>query len=208
MMINPNTSLSLSLIRHGETELLTKGMILRGRIDDALTDKGWAQMHATFDSVYPTAGWQMIISSPLSRCRLFAKVQADKTGLPLYVLDDLQEISFGDWEGRLTADLFKEVPELMAKWWQTPTEFTPPDAESIADFGARIDRTMAQIATLATQHGCQHLCIITHGGVIKYLYCRAKNLPLDEVMQVPVELGELHPFSLVYHDNHWALSCG
>lgn len=36
-------TLHLDLLRHGETEL---GGGLRGSLDDALTDKGWAQMHA------------------------------------------------------------------------------------------------------------------------------------------------------------------
>ena len=36
-------TLHLDLLRHGETEL---GGGLRGSLDDALTDKGWAQMRA------------------------------------------------------------------------------------------------------------------------------------------------------------------
>ena len=57
----------LDLLRHGETEL---GGGLRGSLDDALTELGWAQMH---EAVQGQGPWDRIVSSPLQRCRLFAR---------------------------------------------------------------------------------------------------------------------------------------
>ena len=55
----------LDLLRHGETE---QGG-LRGSLDDALTEKGWAQMR---DAVAEAGPWQVLVSSPLQRCARFA----------------------------------------------------------------------------------------------------------------------------------------
>ena len=60
-------TLRLDLLRHGETEL---GGGLRGSIDDALTDTGWAQMRA---AVVGQGPWDRLVSSPLQRCARFAE---------------------------------------------------------------------------------------------------------------------------------------
>ncbi|MFC0820292.1 histidine phosphatase family protein [Moraxella marmotae] len=184
----------LSCLRHGETELLTQGMILRGKTDDALTDKGWQQMLDGFNQGMQINAWQAIITSPLSRCADFAHAQADKYQLPMVVIDGLQEMDFGDWEGQFTADLYAKYPKQLAAWWQKPTQFTPNRGESIMQFARRIDDALVQIDRLCQTHAWDNLCVITHGGVIKYLYLLALNLPLDEILSQPVELGEIHRF--------------
>lgn len=188
--------LTLCMLRHGETELLAQGRILRGRLDDPLTAKGKAQMQAAFDGEFPKQAWQAIVSSPLSRCADFARQKSDEYQLPLLVLDDLQEMDFGEWEGQFTADLFAQFPDEIARWWQSPSQFTPPNAESMADFAKRIDGALGQIAQFAHENHHQRLCVICHGGVIKYLYCKAQHLSLDEILQQPAELGEFHCFNL------------
>ena len=45
-------SVRLDLLRHGETEL---GGGLRGSLDDALTELGWAQMHEAVQGQGPWA---------------------------------------------------------------------------------------------------------------------------------------------------------
>lgn len=59
--------LHLDLLRHGETEL---GGGLRGSLDDALTDKGWAQMRQAVAGQGP---WDRLVSSPCSAVRASPK---------------------------------------------------------------------------------------------------------------------------------------
>ncbi len=68
--------LYLDFLRHGETSL---SHTLRGRTDDALTAKGWAQMRSTITQSEQTdQAWDVIYSSPLQRCRLFAEEWAEQ----------------------------------------------------------------------------------------------------------------------------------
>lgn len=63
--------LCLDFLRHGETSL---SHTLRGKTDDALTAKGWAQMQSTIAQAEQVSqAWDVIYSSPLQRCRLFAE---------------------------------------------------------------------------------------------------------------------------------------
>lgn len=188
-------ALSLSFIRHGQTELLKQGDILRGRTDDALTAWGYEQMANTFGA--KVSGYQAIFSSPLSRCAIFAKDMATAHHLPLFVIDDLQEIDFGDWENTRTSELYARFPDELNQYWQTPHLYTPPNAECVTDFRKRIIRAVSKISDACQCHHIQRACVVCHGGVIKMLYVLAKNLPISEVLTTPVALGESHEF---YHD--------
>ena len=64
----------LDLLRHGETE---QGG-LRGSLDDALTDKGWAQMRQAVAEAGP---WEVLVSSPLQRCARFAEELGERLNL-------------------------------------------------------------------------------------------------------------------------------
>ena len=79
-------TLRLDLLRHGETEL---GGGLRGSLDDALTEKGWAQMRA---AVIEQGPWDRLVSSPLQRCARFAEELGAQLGLPVQLDKDLQEL--------------------------------------------------------------------------------------------------------------------
>lgn len=188
--------LTLSFLRHGETELLTQGLVLRGQLDDPLTDRGREQMNTAFDKYLPMYDWQAIISSPLSRCAEIARQKSAQYKLPLLLLDELGELNFGEWEGKFTAELFEQFSNELAIWWQSPTQFTPPNGESITSFAKRIDTALIKIEQFAKANQYDKLCIISHGGVIKYLYCKAQMLSLDEILKQPVELGEFHHFIL------------
>lgn len=101
--------LHLELLRHGETEL---GGGLRGSLDDALTEQGWAQLRAAVQGAGP---WDRLISSPLQRCARFAEEVALANALPLHFEADLQELHFGDWEGRTAAQLMDSDAEALGR---------------------------------------------------------------------------------------------
>jgi broad specificity phosphatase PhoE len=65
----------IDLLRHGE---VLGGSCYRGITDDPLTNKGWQQMQAKLDC---NKHWDVIISSPLSRCHHFAKLLSSELQL-------------------------------------------------------------------------------------------------------------------------------
>ncbi|MEE1979377.1 histidine phosphatase family protein [Shewanella xiamenensis] len=190
----------LLLLRHGECE---GGAILRGRVDVPLSDKGWRQMSAAVAAQATVC--HGIYSSTSKRCAEFAKAFAAElhssasvgisldapAPLPLKVnlLEELQEIAFGDWDGCLLDDLYQQDGERMAAYWQDPWAVSPPNGETMASFEARIDGAIEQIlnkefAQLALDdeqaHGeCNanvptaNIWVLTHGGVIRHLMARA-----------------------------------
>jgi alpha-ribazole phosphatase len=174
-------SLHLELLRHGETEL---GGGLRGSLDDALTEQGWAQLRG---SVVEAGPWDRVISSPLQRCARFAEELAAQHGVPLTLEPDLQELHFGVWEGRSAAELMQTDAEALGRFWADPYAFTPPEGEPLLTFETRV---LAAVQRLHGRHAGERLLLITHGGVMRLLLARARGLPRSELLQVQVAHAE------------------
>ncbi|ROL66405.1 alpha-ribazole phosphatase family protein [Pseudomonas vranovensis] len=172
----------IDLLRHGETEL---GGGLRGSLDDALTDKGWAQMRAAVSDAGP---WDALVSSPLQRCARFAQELGTQLNLPLQLAPGLQELHFGEWEGRSAAALMLTHEAELGRFWADPYAYTPPGGEPVADFSVRV---LQAISALHQAHAGQQLLLVTHGGVMRLLLARARGLPREQLLQVEVAHGAL-----------------
>ncbi|WP_437880612.1 alpha-ribazole phosphatase family protein [Pseudomonas sp. LRF_L74] len=174
-------SLGIDLLRHGET---VSGGSFRGSIDDALTEQGWAQMRAAV-----VAGeWDVLVSSTLQRCARFAEVLAAQRNLALELDADLQELHFGDWEGRTALQLMDTSARELGLFWEDPYAFTPPGGESLLQFESRV---LSALARIARRHAGRRVLLVTHGGVIRLLVARARRLPREQLMQVEVAHGAL-----------------
>ena len=184
--------LYLDFLRHGETSL---SHTLRGRTDDALTAKGWSQMRSTITQSEQTGqAWDVIYSSPLQRCRLFAEQWAEQKQLPLYIEPNLQEMDFGEWEAQSTERLYQLYPDELAQFWQTPLSFTPPQAESLLTFKSRVLESVETLTQQMYARGWTRALIISHGGVIKLLKCQALKQHDNDLLKMSAELGQLNCF--------------
>lgn len=186
----------LDWLRHGESELSS---VLRGSTDDALTVKGWAQMQHSIDMVLQTDAvlpWQVIYSSPLQRCAHFAQDLAQQHQLELIQDPGLQEMHFGAWEGQSTADLYAKYPEQLAQFWQTPSQFSPPQAETLQLFQRRVINAVKMILRQMSRQGQQHALVVSHAGVIKLLKTLALGQDVDRLLSQSAELGQLHRFDI------------
>lgn len=174
----------LLLLRHGECE---GGAILRGRVDVPLSVKGWQQMSV---AVKAQSGiYHRIYSSSSRRCAEFAQgfagtVVAQLQNLnapsPLSVtlLDSLQELDFGDWDGRTFDELYQQQGEQLAAYWQNPWLAPPPQGESMASFEQRVNAAIEGIlaqafAQMAQDNQTATIWVISHGGVLRHLIARA-----------------------------------
>lgn len=179
--------LHLDMLRHGETEL---GGGMRGSLDDALTDTGWAQMRAAVAEAGP---WDRIVSSPLQRCARFAEELAERLSLPLSLEPGLQELHFGDWEGHSAAQLMETDAEGLGLFWNDPYGFTPPNGEPVIEFSARV---LAAVEKLHQAYAGERVLLVSHGGVMRLLLANARGLPREQLLQVTVGHGALLAISV------------
>ncbi len=175
--MSDETTTLVDLLRHGEP---VGGNKYRGQNDDPLSEKGWAQMR---DAVGDRRPWDVVLSSPLSRCRAFAEELAARHGLPLEFDERLMEIGFGAWEGRTAEELMRDDPDILMRFWLDPLNNTPPGAEPLARFRDRVD---AAWRDMLARHRGRHVLIVCHAGVIRLCVARTLDMPLDRLFRIQV----------------------
>jgi len=155
----------IDLLRHGEP---VGGKRYRGdRIDDPLSESGWAQMRtrvAALDAA-GKSNWTKIVTSPLARCRAFAEALAAERGLPLEIDNNLRERGFGDWEGLTPQEVRERYAESYRAYKSDPAEITPQGGESMNVFFSRVTEALGRYA-LALEAG-ERILVVGHAVVIR-----------------------------------------
>ena len=158
-------ALSVTLLRHGEAR---GGARLRGRCDDPLSARGWAQLRRA------VAGrrWARIVSSPRRRCLAFARWLGRRRGLPVAVDGRWAELDFGAWDGHPLAELWAREGAALARFLADPWAHPPPGGETMAALEARV------LAALdALRRGPPGpVLVLTHGGVLRLLLARQRGV--------------------------------
>ncbi len=145
------TGSTLRLVRHGDTDWSAERRYT-GHADVPLNEAGIAQAEALrsiadepYDSIW---------CSDLGRCVETARLM----GVDASPTAELREFDFGWIEGERWEDLDRPTQHGLL----TFDGFVAPGGDSVADFGARIDRFVAGLGP------GRHL-LVTHGGVIRHL---------------------------------------
>ena len=175
--MNDVVTTTIDLIRHGEP---VGGRKYRGQIDDPLSDKGWTQMREATADQRP---WDIIISSTLSRCIDFARELGQRIGVDVNADSRLMEIGFGEWEGRTASDLEQEEPGQVQRFLIDPLNNTPPGAETLVEFEARIIGAWNDVLQ---QYRGQHILLVGHAGMIRMILRHVLDMPIDRMFRIQV----------------------
>ena len=163
----------LFFVRHGQT-VLSNTDAFCGVIEAPLTAVGrqQAQQLATrlsrehIDALY---------CSPQGRVRETAEPIAAALGLPVQLREALHEMDFGEWEGRVQADVAVEFPREMAAWERGSWAVQPPGGETQQDVIARV---VPCIVELVTAHAGQTILVVSHRTTLRLLLGHLLNLTL------------------------------
>ncbi|MGB9458726.1 MAG: histidine phosphatase family protein [Bryobacteraceae bacterium] len=147
----------LWLIRHGETEWSASGAHT-GRTDIPLTDAGRRQAEA-IGRWLAGRKFSLVLESPLERARETCFLAGYAAAAQIDA--NLREWDYGDYEGRTTAEIQREVPG-WSLW-----DAGPRNGETMAQVGARAD---AVIARAATAQG--DVALFAHGHLLRVLAAR------------------------------------
>lgn len=169
----------IDLIRHGESE---GGKIYRGySIDDPLSDKGWSQMLA---GVGEYQAWDCIVTSPMLRCKAFSEELSKKLSIPYIVENDLEEVGFGDWEGKTADQIKAENQAEYYAFFLDPVNHRPNNAEDLDVFS---DRVVTAYKKVLNECEGKHCLVVTHAGVIRAILAHVLGAPVASMYRIKVK---------------------
>lgn len=173
----------IDIIRHGEP---VGGSRFRGHgVDDPLSEKGWEQM---WNAVGDTVNWSRVITSPLRRCREFSEALAKQRGLPLEVIEQIKEVGFGDWEGRVRQDVKEQDYQAYKRFYADPVNARPAGAEPLNKFFGRVTDSVREIMQ---NHPGEHLLIVAHAGVVRSVVNMVLGGSLQNIYAVRIEYAQV-----------------
>ncbi|MGZ0019020.1 alpha-ribazole phosphatase [Nitrosomonas sp. wSCUT-2] len=168
----------IDLLRHGATISSDRYC---GSTDHPLTQQGWLQMWQSLEN--RSIEWQQIVTSPLARCADFAGAIGQRYAIPVTSDARIQEIHFGDWEDRSSAELMQTDAEALSRFWRDPLNHPPPNGEHLRSFE---DRVLSAWYAIQQQFDGKRILLVTHGGVIRAIICHVLQLPLEHMLELDV----------------------
>jgi len=177
------------LLRHGRTAH-TPERRFSGSSDLDLSDLGRADAAAAARALVGR-GIEVIVSSPLKRCRQTAGEVAEALDLSIEVERDLRELDFGAWEGMSAAEAMAANP-LAFRRWRTALDVRPPGGESIADVSTRVAAARARILE---RHAGRTVLLVTHVTPIKLLLAAGLGVGDEIVHRIFLEAAGLSEVS-------------
>lgn len=161
-------NINIYLLRHGKT---VGEPALYGRTDVAVDEKTQNQICAQL--LEQDWAIKQVVSSPLRRCRELAeKLAKANPELALQICDNIQEMDFGDLDGKPFDSVQHHWPQL-EQFWQDPALNTLPGAETLNSFYTRVSIFWQQFV----ENVAEDTLIVCHGGTIRMIL--ATLLPLD-----------------------------
>lgn len=179
---------TLYLIRHGDCGV---DKVYLGKKNISLSEKGNADIHHLKTDV-EGLNLDTIWVSPLLRARESANILFPKKEYDSNIMNDLEEIDFGKWDGLTFEEVQKNWPDEVKEWANFNPEFSFPKGEYLKNFFKRVDRVYKNIVDSKEKN----ILIISHGGVIRALICKFLGLPQDKYVLFNVSTASLSSLSL------------
>jgi broad specificity phosphatase PhoE len=198
--------MKLLLARHGQTEW-NADRRFQGHTDVALTERGRAQAHALGRALRGRPVTAAYVS-PMRRAVETAEIVLADAGIPYTPIEELRELSLGQWEGCTVDEIRQQDGDPYAAWLRAPLDCPPPGAEPLPDVR---DRVLAAVERIAAAHG-RHLTamggqvqdgdalLIAHGGVISVYACHLLGCSFNQLWRLRVDncsLTIVHPPRIV-----------
>ncbi|MCS6990971.1 MAG: histidine phosphatase family protein [Chitinophagales bacterium] len=171
-------SKEIYLIRHGETDANRNGTIQGRGLNPPLNDHGLQQAQRFF-SLYGSVPFEAVYTSSLLRTQQSVAGFIAK-GIPWIATADLDEISWGLFEGKPATEQFHQAyRKLIQAWRQGHLDACAPQGESPLMVQKRMHRFRRQLIDSAYRL----ILVCTHGRALRILLSELLQTPLEEMEQ-------------------------
>lgn len=160
-------SLTLYLLRHGQTALSREDVFCGSGLDPELTAEG-LEMAQAFAAVYKAKPWRAIYSSNLRRGIATAEPLCDAVGVAMQTRAELNEIAYGKWEGQTRETVGRDYHDDYVSWLADPAWHAPTGGELAITIARRSLRVIDEINQ---QFSDGQVLVVSHKATIRITLC-------------------------------------
>jgi alpha-ribazole phosphatase len=176
---------TILLMRHGNTQL-SSGKRLIGRYDVELSEEGIALCHRA-GAVLKRYQISHVFSSGLIRAKHTARIICSYIDRDVHIVEALDEINLGEWDGRYVADIRSEYAEEYARRGRDMVNYKPPGGENFTDVRARVAPTFKEL--LKTEG---NVLIVAHTSVNRAILAEITGAPFGSLINISQDYGACH----------------
>ena len=177
----------LLLARHGQSTWNAERRF-QGATDIALSALGRAQAAALGQAL---AGYRVSAAyvSPYRRARETAEIALLDKPVPLSAMDELRELSLGDWEGCTVEEVRGREGDPYRAWLLAPHDCPPPNGEPLDAVYRRVQSAVERIR--AAHRDDEDVLVVAHGGVISVYACVLLGCSFNSLWRLRVDNASL-----------------
>lgn len=180
ILIHPPLTKELFIIRHGETDFNLQGIVQGRGVNPGLNETGRKQADL-FYKYYQNESFEAVYTSSLLRTHQSVSGFIDQ-GIPWLQFAELDEISWGIFEGRRASPDFKWMyRELLTKWNEGKVEEKAPGGESPVDVQQRQVRFIQYLLSQPVDK----VLICMHGRAMRIFLPTLLEKPLTAMDEFP-----------------------
>jgi broad specificity phosphatase PhoE len=160
-------SLSLYLLRHGQTELSRADVFCGSGLDPELTPEG-LQMAQAFAAAYRATSWTAVYCSSLRRSAATAQPLCEALGISMQVRAEFNEIAYGKWEGLTREIVERDYHDDYIRWLADPAWHAPTGGELAVTIARR---SLQAIDEIKQQYTDGNVLVVSHKATIRIILC-------------------------------------
>jgi DNA phosphorothioation-dependent restriction protein DptG len=165
----------LYIIRHGETDYNKLGIVQGRGVNTDLNELGRKQGEA-FYQYYKHVSFDKVYTSALKRTHQTVKSFIEE-GIPWEQLQELDELSFGIWEGKENKEDWVSAFRTMNNYWQSgQCDLSFEKGESPNQVSWRLQEALDVILSRSDE---KRVLICMHGRSLLVLLCMLTRLPIS-----------------------------
>lgn len=181
-------STRIFIARHGETDYNRNGRMQGRGVDRPLNKTGRLQARALAE-YFKEQSPDYMFSSSLMRSMETAEIIAWSLRMSYTAWPELDEMDFGRFEGRTSAEITKELEKVHRRWQNGDTDYAIEDGESPQMV---LNRSLPKANELIAEHEGSTLVFILHGRLIRILLSSWLGYDLSEMHRITHSNGALY----------------
>ncbi len=181
----------LFIVRHGEIDLNVEKRYA-GSTDTELNTNGLKQASKVANEA-KKLNIDLIITSPLKRCRHMAEIINKKIDCSVIVMNEFVERSVGVYEGLTREEAKEKYPELWAKNITRVYDSAPTNGETIREVETRVT---AGLEKIKIKYPEKNILIITHAFIGKIMNKLLNSLTKEEFFEYTLDNAKIVKYKI------------